>query len=108
MQIWRDKELRERNDSFKVLKTTERTQFAVMTLQPGEESGEFGNEHAGSDQWLLVLEGEGEATSESGTEKIQTGDLVLIPAPEKHQFKGAGSKPLKTITFYGPPAYERD
>ena len=106
MRIWRGSELRERSDPFTVLETTQRTQFAFMTLQPGGESGEFGNEHGGSDQWLLVLEGEGEAVGESGTQKIAPGDLVLIPAPEEHQFKCTGSAPLKTITFYGPPSYD--
>jgi mannose-6-phosphate isomerase-like protein (cupin superfamily) len=61
--------------------------------------------HEESDQWLVVLTGHGEAISESGTQKISPGDVVLIPAPEKHQFKCTGDEILKMITFYGPPGY---
>jgi mannose-6-phosphate isomerase-like protein (cupin superfamily) len=105
MRLWRGSELREAKDSFKVRETTEKTQFATMALKPGETSGEFGNEHGEADQWLIVLGGKGEAVGESGAEQIGPGDIVLVPAPEKHQFKCTGDEPLRTITFYGPPGY---
>ena len=108
MWFWARDELQQSQDSFKVLATTEKSQFATMTLKPGDTSGEFGNEHAQADQWLVVLEGEGEAIAESGTQRIATGDVVLIPAPEKHQFKCTGAATLKTITFYGPVAYPEE
>jgi mannose-6-phosphate isomerase-like protein (cupin superfamily) len=105
MRFWRAGDLAAGEESFKVLATTAKTQFATMVLRPGETSGEFGNEHAQADQWLVVLEGDGEAVAESGNQKIGPGDVVLIPAPEKHQFKCTGASVLKTITFYGPVAY---
>lgn len=106
MNLWHRKDLENSDKTFEVRFTTEKSQFATMVLQPGETSGEFGNEHAEADQWLYVLSGSGEAIGESGTEKIGPGDLIVIPAPEKHQFKCTGDSPLKTITFYGPPGYE--
>jgi mannose-6-phosphate isomerase-like protein (cupin superfamily) len=105
VRTWKADDLREANQSFKVLHTTEKTQFATMTLAAGETSGEFGNEHADSDQWLVVLAGRGEAIGEPGKEEIGPGDVVLIPAPEKHQFRCTGPEPLRTLTFYGPPGY---
>lgn len=107
-RIWRGPELDGIQEPFQVLETTPRTQFASMTLGPGEVSGEFGNEHAGSDQWLIVLDGTGEVASSRGAEKIGKGDVVLIRAPEPHQFKATGASPLRTITFYGPVAYPDD
>lgn len=105
MRIWSRAELEGVEEEFKILDTTERSQFGVMVLQPGDTSGEFGNEHADADQWLVVLSGEGEAVGESGTEKIVSGDVVVVPAPEKHQFRCTGREPLRTITFYAPPGY---
>jgi mannose-6-phosphate isomerase-like protein (cupin superfamily) len=108
VNLWRSEQLEKSEKAFEVLHTTEKSQFATMVLNPGETSGEFGNEHAESDQWLVVLSGHGEAKAESGTEKIGPGNVILIPAPEKHQFRCTGKEPLKAITFYGPPGYELD
>ena len=107
-RVWKSQALKALTDSFSVLATTERTQFAVMVLQAGETSGEYGNEHADSDQWLLVLEGNGEVLTEEGKKDVATGDIVLVPAPEKHRFKCTGSSPLRTVSIYGPPAYDTD
>jgi len=43
---------------FSVVQTSKHTQTAMMTLAPGEASGEKGNDHPSSEQVLLVLEGE--------------------------------------------------
>jgi mannose-6-phosphate isomerase-like protein (cupin superfamily) len=105
MKVWTQADLNSANESFQVRHTTARSQFATMVLSPGETSGEFGNEHGGADQWLYVLSGVGEAKGESGVQSIGPGDLVLIPAPEKHQFRCTGDAELRTITFYAPPGY---
>lgn len=105
MKVWKATELRASNESFEVRHTTSKSQFATMILNPGEASGEFGNEHDQADQWLVVLEGEGEVRGESGTQTIAAGDVVLVPAPEEHQFRCTGDQALRTITFYAPPGY---
>jgi hypothetical protein len=43
---------------FEVLQTSERAQTAMMTLRPGQASGSKSEGHKGSDQVLLMLEGE--------------------------------------------------
>lgn len=106
MKSWKAKDLQSKEVEFEVLAGTELSQFASMALKPGDTSGEFGNEHADSDQWLVVLEGSGEAKGESETTKISAGDIVLIPAPENHQIKNTGKSVLKTISFYAPVAYK--
>jgi len=43
---------------FRVLQTTKRSQTAVMTLGPGQSSGDEPEAHASSDQVLLLIHGE--------------------------------------------------
>jgi len=94
-----------RQDFFAVLDTADQTQTAVMTLKPGQESGEKGNEHAQSDQVLYVISGElnAEIGSESGT--LRAGDVVIIPAGAPHRFRNSGEATVQTLNVYAPPAY---
>lgn len=107
MRLWRQREILSKNDFFEVIETTGKTQFATMVLQKDQSSGDFGNDHPQADQWVVVLEGEGQAVWEDGSQAIGPGDVVLVAAPEKHQFKCTGGT-LKTITFYGPPGYPEE
>lgn len=53
---------------------------------------------------MVVLSGHGIGRGEGLEQELSEGDVVLVPAGEKHQFQG-GEGGLKTITFYGPVAY---
>jgi len=90
---------------FEVLQTTERSQTAMMTLEPGEETGSKPNAHEKSDQVLLVLEGE--LTGQVGDERphLKKHDVIIIPAGTKHRFENKGSAPAITFNVYSPPAY---
>ncbi len=90
---------------FEVLQTTKQTQTAVMTLRPGQESGEKGNEHPRSDQILLVMDGE--VTAEIGETRatLGKGDVVVVPAGIEHRFSNASSSTAVTFNVYAPPAY---
>ncbi len=46
---------------------------------------------------ILVLKGSGVAKSEQGDRTVQTGDVVFVPANEKHQFLNSGGEPLEFI-----------
>jgi quercetin dioxygenase-like cupin family protein len=46
---------------------------------------------------ILVLKGSGIAKSVQGDRTIQTGDVVFVPANEKHQFLNSGGEPLEFI-----------
>ena len=94
-----------RQDFFAVLDTARQTQTAVMTLKPGQQSGEKGNEHAQSDQVLYVIAGEldAEIGSESGT--LHAGDVVIVPAGAPHRFRNGGKTTAQTLNVYAPPAY---
>jgi mannose-6-phosphate isomerase-like protein (cupin superfamily) len=90
---------------FQVLQTTERSQTAMMTLEPGAATGEKPEAHDKSDQVLLVLEGE--LIGEVGDERprLHKGDVIVIEAGTKHRFANASDKPAVTFNVYSPPAY---
>jgi mannose-6-phosphate isomerase-like protein (cupin superfamily) len=98
-------------DWFGVLQTTERVQTAVMTLQPGAWSGRKGNEHPGSEQVLLVLEGK--VVAEIGDQRLvlQPGDVVIVRAGQAHRFGNESEQAAVTFNVYAPrhirmpPAY---
>src|SRR5437868_2209724 len=93
---------------FQVLQTTERSQTAMMKLEPGAASGEKAEAHDKSDQVLLMLEGE--LIGEVGDERprLRKGDVVVIEAGTKHRFANASATTAVTFNVYSPPAYPPD
>jgi mannose-6-phosphate isomerase-like protein (cupin superfamily) len=97
---------------FEVLLSTRAAQAAIMTLQPGDTSDvEVSNEHPDSEQWLFVTSGSGKARVGKRTGAIRRiaikqNSLLLIEKRELHQIKNTGRRPLVTISFYVPPAYD--
>ena len=90
---------------FEVLQTTDRSQAAVMRLNPGEASGEYAESHEDSEQLLLLLEGI--LAAEIGSERLtmKEGDIVIIPAGVKHKFTNSGTTVAVTFNTYCPPEY---
>ena len=90
---------------FEVLQTRERSQIAMMTLQPGDATGEKAEAHEKSDQVLLLLDGK--LSGEVGKERprLKKGDILIIPAGVKHRFVNEGENPAVTFNVYAPPAY---
>lgn len=95
-----------RGKMFKPLLNTPSLQAASMTLRPGQVSGEFGDEHPKSEQWLYVISGSGAAIGKNSRIAIREGSLILIRKNEPHQIKNTGRKLLVTLNFYAPPAYD--
>lgn len=93
---------------FEVLKTTDRCQIAMMTLKPGDATGEKAEAHRTSDQVLLLLEGE--MNGEVGDQRplLRKGDVVIIPAGTKHRFTNGGPNTAVTFNVYSPPAYPQN
>jgi mannose-6-phosphate isomerase-like protein (cupin superfamily) len=92
-------------DWFEVLQTSERSQTAMMTLAPGDSTGDKAEAHEKSDQVLLMLDGE--LTGEVGDEHptLKKGDVIIIPVGVKHRFTNQATKPAVTFNVYSPPAY---
>jgi mannose-6-phosphate isomerase-like protein (cupin superfamily) len=90
---------------FEVLQTGERSQTAMMTLAPGDATGDKAEAHGKSDQVLLILGGE--LTGEVGDQRphLKKGDVIIIPAGVKHRFVNRAKKPAVTFNVYSPPAY---
>lgn len=97
--------IRQTTDWFEVLQTSERSQTAMMTLQPGDETGARAEAHEKSDQVLLVLEGELKGEVGAARPELKKGDTIVIPAGTKHRFTNRGSKSAVTFNVYAPPAY---
>ena len=97
--------IRSATDWFQVLQTTERSQTAMMTLEPGAATGEKAEAHDKSDQVLLMLDGELIGEVDDERPRLSKGDVIVIPAGTKHRFANASDKPAVTFNVYSPPAY---
>ena len=97
--------LARRSDDFRrVVITGEEMQIVVMTIQPGEEIG--AETHAGHDQVLFFVDGEGEAVLDGERSRVSAGDLSFVHAGVHHNFVNTGSSPLRIVTAYAPPEHE--
>lgn len=93
---------------FKVSVGNERSQAAVMVIEPWETEGGPDNRHSGADQWLFVMAGTGVAIVGGEQVALTAGSLVLIEAGEPHEIRNTGSMALKTVNIYLPPAYDEN
>jgi mannose-6-phosphate isomerase-like protein (cupin superfamily) len=94
----------EESDDFRrVLWTGKHTQLVIMTIPVGGEIGE--ETHDGTDQILTFVSGVGEAVVSGRTKQVAQGDLVVVPAGRKHNFRNTGANPLVLYTVYGPPEH---
>jgi mannose-6-phosphate isomerase-like protein (cupin superfamily) len=59
--------------------------------------------HDGFEECIYVLSGRGTTVAESGEIAIAPGDIVLIPAGEKHMTRNTGSEPLVLLCFFPVP-----
>ena len=90
-------------DFRRVLWTGEHSQLVIMTIPP---DGEIGEEvHEDVDQILTFVSGVGEAVVSGKRRAVAQGDLVVVPAGRKHNFRNTGPNPLVLYTVYGPPEH---
>lgn len=90
---------------FRIVAGTARSQAATMVLAPGRSTGGADNVHTGSDQWLYVVSGRGEAMVEGRRVALAPGALLLVEAGEPHEIRNTGRRPLVTVNVYAPPVY---
>jgi len=87
-----------------------------MLIGPGDGAGNFHMRHFevapggytphhshDYEHEILVLEGRGVAKSEQGERSFAAGDVIFVPANERHQFQNAGADPLKFICLIPAP-----
>jgi len=90
-------------DFRRVLWTGGHTQLVIMTIPAGGEIGE--EVHEDTDQILSFVSGTGEADLAGRTTAVAQGDLVVVPAGTRHNFRNTGVNPLVLYTVYGPPEH---
>jgi len=68
---------------FQVLQTTDRSQAAVMRLDPGRATGKHAESHEESEQLLLLIQGV--IAAEIGSERftMDVGDMVITKPPAR-------------------------
>jgi mannose-6-phosphate isomerase-like protein (cupin superfamily) len=93
---------------FEVLQTSKRSQTAMMTLGPGQETGKKPEAHEKSDQVLLVLSGKLSGTVGPEAVELKKGDVLLIRAGTPHRFRNPGRQGAVTFNVYSPPEYPPD
>lgn len=100
--------IRQAENGFKVLQTSKKSQTAIMTLLPGQDSGPMKNEHPKSEQTLLVIKGQISARIGKKRRVLKSGDAVIVPAGADHKFTNTGKTKAITFNVYAPPAYSPD
>lgn len=82
-----------------------RVTFRIVEI-PAQKPGETlrgPHLHHGYEECIYVLKGEGRTLSESGELAIGPGDVVLVPAEEKHVTRNTGKDPLVLLCFFPTP-----
>lgn len=92
-----------KGEFFKILGTTEKSQVAVMTLKPGEDSGPE-DIHKG-DQVAYVIEGKMRAVVDGREGAVEQGEAVIIPAGAQHHLYNISNSNLFVLNFYSSPEY---
>lgn len=90
---------------FETLHTTEKSQVAMMRLDPGCSTGDTAEAHPDSDQVLLVLEGKIKGDVDAQAVVLSQGEFVVIPAKAPHRFYNDFAESALTFNVYALPAY---
>lgn len=94
----------EKGERFKVLRTSDRTQLATMTLPAGATtSNDEGNTQ--SDQVIYVVEGRIELTAGDDKRELRAGEAAIVPAATPTRIRVMGRRSATLFNIYGPPAF---
>lgn len=95
------KEASENENFRRVLFTGPNSQLVVMSIPPGGEVGE--ETHNYTEQTIFFLSGTGKGMLNDKIFPIGPGDVVVVTAGTKHNFRNTGIQDLKIYTVYAPP-----
>ena len=76
------------------------TATVYFELEPGMH---VGFHRDSSEELLLILEGEGEATIGEETAVAQAGAILTVPAMEPHDIRNVGDGTLRVLGFFSAP-----
>ena len=85
--------------------TGSRVSFRIATIgvpQPGDPA-RGPHMHHDFEECIYVLSGRGTMRAESGAYPVARGDILLVPAGEKHMTLNSGDEPLVLLCFFPTP-----
>jgi mannose-6-phosphate isomerase-like protein (cupin superfamily) len=71
----------------------------IAVPQPGDNK-RGPHVHHDFEECIYVLSGEGTMHAESGQHPVRPGDILLVPAGEKHMTVNTGTEPLVLLCFF--------
>ena len=79
-----------------------RVSFRIATIAPAQPGDKKRGPHLHRDfeECIYVLSGQGTMHAESGAYPVGAGDILLVPAGEKHMTANTGSEPLVLLCFF--------
>ena len=96
------------NDAFRRVIRTEagHGQMTLMHLRPGENIGR--ETHRSLMQWIVVVEGKGEASVSRALYQLGPGALVVVPHGAEHDVWASEDGPgLRLFSIYSKPEHPR-
>jgi mannose-6-phosphate isomerase-like protein (cupin superfamily) len=82
-----------------------RVSFRIATIaapQPGDKP-RGPHLHRDFEECIYVLSGQGTMHAENGQHPVKPGDILLVPAGERHMTVNTGSEPLVLLCFFPTP-----
>lgn len=85
--------------------TGSRVSFRIATIGVAQPGGNPRGPHVHHDfeECIYVLSGRGTMQAESGFHPVAAGDILLVPAGEKHMTLNTGDEPLVLLCFFPTP-----
>jgi mannose-6-phosphate isomerase-like protein (cupin superfamily) len=74
----------------------------IAAPQPGDKR-RGPHVHHDFEECIYVLSGQGTMHAESGEHPVRPGDILLVPAGEKHMTMNTGTEPLVLLCFFPVP-----
>jgi mannose-6-phosphate isomerase-like protein (cupin superfamily) len=75
--------------------------MAVMDCPAGEVVRPL-HSHRDTEEFIFILEGEGEALVDGEVAAFREGDAVFFPANSRHMVRNTGKTRLRTCSVFGP------
>jgi len=86
-------------------KSFQHLEVFLGTLQPGGSTGVEPYSHGDSEELLLVLEGDIEATIDNAVHSLSALDSITYSSRSMHRVKAVGDHPARVLWTISPPSY---
>lgn len=97
-------QLAQDNPFFHQVLATAALQVLALSLEPHEDVGPAAHP-VDRAYWIAV--GNGELFTDAGYERVDGGDLIVVPAGRWHNLSNTAETPMKALVLCAPPAFPR-